>query len=678
MKRLLPVLAILLTLSYGASAQVVQWASKVLDFSSEITHAQYSAQQALGKPNVMPAGGDNPNAWMPDKPNRKEFLKLGFDKPMSIKQIAIAESFNPSALYRILVYDETGKEYELSTFNPMSIPMKGRMMNFFLEPTPYKVAAVKLEFDGAAVPDYYAIDAVAISDSNYPIVAFIPTPELLASGIVTEVLDKNVNSDVNELNPILSPDGKTLYFSRSNHPDNSGGKKDKEDIWYSELGADGKWQLAKNAGAPLNNEYPNFVSSISSTTPDGKSVIMLLGNKYDENGDSKLAGVSMSSNVGGNWTKPVALKIEDDYNFHEKANYFLANNRKTLLMSVQREDTRGDRDLYVSFMRADSSWSRPLNLGAVVNTAGEESAPFLALDDKTLYFSSNGFSGYGGTDIYVSKRLDDTWTNWSEPENLGPDINSPKEDLFFNIPANSEYAYYSRGVSDNNTDIFRIKLPIMRSPEVWVTVRGKLVDGKTGEPIGAKIVYERLPDGTDVGITQSDPKTGEYEIKLPAGHLYGIRAEADGHISESQNIDLRNAKGDTIITGQDFRLQPINVTPIDSGVHVTLNNIFFDFDQVTLRAESYSELDRIVKMLNDRASMTIEIDGHADATGPEQYNLDLSKRRAAAVQKYLTGKGVDVSRVTIAFFGESKPVVPNTTKENRRKNRRVEFVIVKP
>ncbi len=678
MKRLLPVLAILLTISYGASAQVVQWASKVLDFSSELTQAQYSAQQALGKPNVMPAGGDNPNAWMPDKPNRKEFLKLGFDKPMSIKQIAIAESFNPSALYRITVYDEAGKEYELSTFNPMSIPMKGRMMNFFLEPTPYKVAAIKLEFDGAATPDYYAIDAVAISDSNYPIVAFIPTPELLASGIVTEVLDKNVNSDVNELNPILSPDGKTLYFSRSNHPDNSGGKKDKEDIWYSELGADGKWQLAKNAGAPLNNEYPNFVSSISSTTPDGKSVIMLLGNKYDKNGDSKLAGVSMSSNVGGNWSKPVALKIEDDYNFHEKANYFLANNRKTLLMSVQREDSRGDRDLYVSFMRADSSWSRPLNLGAVVNTAGEESAPFLALDDKTLYFSSNGFSGYGGTDIYVTKRLDDTWTNWSEPENLGSDINSPKEDLFFNIPANSEYAYYSRGVSDNNTDIFRIKLPIMRSPEVWVTVRGKLVDGKTGEPIGAKIIYERLPDGTDVGIAQSDPKTGEYEIKLPAGHLYGIRAEADGHVSESQNIDLRNAKGDTIITGQDFRLQPINVTPIDSGVHVTLNNIFFDFDQVTLRAESYSELDRIVKMMTERSTMTIEIDGHADATGPEQYNLELSKRRAAAVQRYVVGKGVDASRVTIAFFGESKPVVPNTTKENRRKNRRVEFVIVKP
>lgn len=675
MKRLLPAI-ILLAISYGASAQVVQWASKVLDFSSELTHAQYSAQQALGKPNVMPAGGDNPNAWMPDKPNRKEFLKLGFDKPMSIKQIAIAESFNPSGLYRILVYDEAGKEYELSTFNPMAIPMKGRMMNFFLEPTPYKVAAVKLEFDGAALPDYFAIDAVAISDSNYPIVAFIPTPELLASGIVTEVLDKNVNSEVNELNPILSPDGKTLYFSRSNHPDNKGGKKDKEDIWYSELGADGKWQLAKNM-SQFNNDYPNFINTISATTPDGKSVVMILGNKYIDGGKKMQAGVSISSNVGGGWTKPVALNIKNDYNFHEKANYFLANNRKTLIMSVQREDSKGDRDLYVSFMQDDSVWTEPLSLGPVVNTAGEESAPFLALDDKTLYFASNGFSGYGGTDIFVSKRLDDTWTNWSEPENLGPDINTPLNEYFFNIPSDSEFAYYSRETSPDNTDIFRVKLPIMRNPDRWATVKGKLIDGKTGQPLGAKIIYERLPDGTDVGISQSDPTAGQYEIKLPIGHLYGIRAEAKDYISESQNIDLRNVKQDTVVNF-NFTLNPINVIPIDSGVTIALNNIFFDFDQVTLKPESFPELNRIVKLMGERTTMTVVIDGHADATGTEEYNLGLSRRRATAVQKYITGKGVDTSRISIAFFGESKPVETNATKEGRRKNRRVEFRIVKP
>lgn len=676
MKRLLPAIAILFSMSYGASAQVVQWASKVLDFSSELTHAQYSAQQALGKPNVMPAGGDNPNAWMPDKPNRKEFLKLGFDKPMSIKQIAIAESFNPSALYRILVYDEAGSEYELSMFNPMAIPMKGRMMNFFLEPTSYKVAAVKLEFDGGAVPDYFAIDAVAISDSNYPIVAFIPTPELLASGIVTEVLDKNVNSDVNELNPILSPDGKTLYFSRSNHADNKGGTKDKEDIWYSELGADGKWQLAQNM-SQFNNEYPNFINTISTITPDGKSVIMILGNKYLDDGKKMQAGVSISSNVGGGWTKPVALNIKNEYNFHEKANYFLANNRKTLLMSVQREDSRGDRDLYVSFMQDDSVWTEPLSLGSVLNTAGEESSPFLALDDKTLYFASNGFSGYGGTDVYVSKRLDDTWTNWSEPENLGPDINSTLNEYFFNIPSDSKFAYYSRETSPNNTDIFRIGLPIMRNPDRWATIKGKLIDAKTGQPLGAKIIYERLPDGTDVGINQSDPTKGEYEIKLPIGQLYGIRAEAKDYISESQNIDLRNVEQDTVIN-YDFTLNPISVTPIGENVAITLNNVFFDFDQVTLKPESFPELDRLVTLMGERASMTVTIEGHADATGTEQYNLDLSRRRAAAVQKYITGKGVDLTRVSIAFFGESKPVESNATKEGRRKNRRVEFRIVKP
>jgi OOP family OmpA-OmpF porin len=199
----------------------------------------------LGSQTSFRAGGQNPSAWSPDKPNRKEFIKIGFDNPISIRQVAIAESHNPSALYRVLLYDEAGKEYEVSTLNPMAVPLKGRMLNLFVETTPYKVAAVKLEFDGAAVPDYFGIDAVAISDSNYPIIAFIPKPSLLASGIVIESLDKNVNSEFSELNPLLSPDGKTLYFSRRNHPDNVGGVNDKEDIWYSELGEDGKWQLAK-------------------------------------------------------------------------------------------------------------------------------------------------------------------------------------------------------------------------------------------------------------------------------------------------------------------------------------------------------------------------------------------------------------------------------------------------
>lgn len=655
--------------------QVVQWASKVVEFSSELTPIQYSAKQALGKPNVLPAGGQSPNAWAPDKPKRKEFLKLGFSNPISIRQIAIAESYNPSAIYRVLAYDEAGTEHVINSFNPMAVPLKGRMLNIFVEPTPYKVAAVRIEFDGAAITDYFSIDAVAISDSSYPIIADIPTMQLLASGILIEALDKNVNSEYDELNPLLSPDGKTLYFSRRNHPENVGGVTDKEDIWYSELDASGQWQLARNMGTKFNNAGPNFVNTIQSTTPDGKSAIMVLGNKYMPNG-KMLAGVSISTRVNGEWGTPKPLNIANDYNLAQKANYFLADNRQTMLMSVERDDSFGDRDLYVSFLKQDSSWTEPLNLGDVVNTAGEESAPFLASDDKTLYFSSNGFSGYGGSDIFVSRRLDDTWTNWSDPENLGPELNSPLEDLFFNIPASSEFAYYSRGVSETNTDIFRIKLPIVKSPEPFVTVKGKIIDKATNKPLGAKIVYERLPDGKGLGISQSNPETGEYEIRLPAGQMYGLRAESSGSLSESQNLDLRDIKFDQTIE-RNFDLDPIGVAKVEENATILLNNLFFDLEKATLRPESYPELNRIVNLMNERPGMQIEIAGHTDATGSDEYNLNLSKQRANSVASYLVGKGVDKSRMSVEYFGEKKPMVSNDTREGRKKNRRVEFKILK-
>lgn len=676
MKRFLLVSVLSVCFLLKAQAQTVQWASKVIEFSSELTPVQYSAKQALGKPDVLPAGGQSPNAWAPDKPKRKEFLKLGYERPMSIRQIAIAESHNPSAIFRVLAYDEAGKEYVINTLNPMSVPLKGRMLNIFVEQTPYKVAAIKIEFDGAALPDYFGIDAVAITDSNYPIIADIPKLQLLASGIVIEALDKNVNSDYSELNPLLSPDGKTLYFSRRNHPQNIGGVNDKEDIWYSELDSSGHWMIAKNMGSKFNNEGPNFVNSIQSVTPDGKTALLLLGNKYMPNG-KMVAGVSVSSNVGGVWTTPKALNIKNDYNFNEKANYFLTNNRQTLILSVEREDSHGDRDLYVSFMGSDSIWSEPLNLGDVVNSANEESAPFLAADDKTLYYSSKGFSGYGSSDIYVSRRLDDSWTSWSEPENLGPEINSPLEDLFFNIPAQSEYAYYSRGVTETNTDIFRVRLPIVKSPDPWVTVKGKIIDAATGKPIASKIIYQRLPDGKELGIAQSNPETGEYEIRLPGGYLYGVRAEAKDKISESQNLDLRNITSDQTIEHKDFNLDPIQVATVQENVTINLNNVFFDFDKAILKPESFPELDRIVALMKERSGMQIEITGHTDNVGTEQYNMGLSQRRARAVVKYLTEKEIAAGRIKTQYFGESKPVDTNATKEGRRRNRRVEFKILK-
>jgi OmpA-OmpF porin, OOP family len=677
----------------AAQGQTVQWGSKIIEFSSELTPVQYSAQQILGKPNVLPAVGQNPNAWTPDRPKRKEWIKIGYETPLQIQQVAIAESNNPGALYRILAYDETGKEYVLQTVNPQAIPTKGRMLNIFVEKTPYKVAALKLEFDGAPLPDYFSIDAVAITDSRLPIAAIVNVSELIAKGLVTDHLDENVNSNVNDYNAILSPDGRTLYFSRSNHPGNIGGVNDKEDIWYSTLDANGKWTLAQNMGPKFNNEYPNFINAINSVTPDGKAAVMVLGNQYIDGGKKMLAGMSISNYVNGEWTTPKAVKIENDYNYSEKSHYFLANSRRALLMSVEREDTYGDRDLYVSFSKNDSTWTEPVNLGKTVNTAAEEASPFLAADDKTLYFSSKGFSGYGGSDIYRSIRLDDTWTKWSEPENLGPEINSKFDDLFFNIPSNSDYGYFSKGVADNNADIFRLKLPPFMLPDPVVIVKGKLVDQKTGLPLGSKIIFESLPDGKEAGIAHSDPNTGEYEIQLPVGKMYGIRAEATDHLSTSQNLDLRKisygpVKQDLKLapdehaiaarpTDKPVDVQPIELTPIADNATIPLNNIFFNFDDASLRSESFPELNRIVALMGERKAMQVEISGHTDQLGPDAYNMKLSERRAKTVTQYLLDKGVEAGRITTTWFGETKPVDTTNTKVGNRKNRRVEFKILK-
>jgi outer membrane protein OmpA-like peptidoglycan-associated protein len=674
-----------MVMPFLASGQTVQWATKVIEFSSELTPLQYAASQALGKPNVLPSAGQNPNAWTPDKPKRVEFIKLGYSNPAQIRQIAIAESFNPGSLYKIYIYDEAGKEHLINTFIPQAVALQGRMLNVFMERTSYKVAAVKLEFDGKVLSDYFSIDGVAISDSNYPIIADIVKPELLASGLLIERLDKNVNSEYNDYNALLSPDGKTLYFSRQGHPDNMGGVKDREDIWFSEMGPDGKWSLAKNAGPELNNAYPNFVNSVTSATPDGKAVLLVLGNSYKDNG-KMTAGVSVSNNIGGKWTKPKTLNIKNNYNYSDKAHYFLSNTQKVMLMSVDREDTKGGRDLYVSFAQNDSSWTEPLNLGSVINSAGEEVTPFLASDDKTLYYSSNGFSGYGGNDVYVSKRLDDTWTNWSEPKNMGPEINSKTDDMFFNIPSTSDFAYYSRAITPENFDIFRVKMPFYKNPEPVIVVKGKLIDAKTGKPIGAKIIYERLPDGKEVGKTYSDPETGEYEIHLPGGYLYGIRAEAKDHISEHQNLDLRSFKEPGTVT-ENIQLQPvkpaeveiatIKAAPVEENSKITLNNIFFDFDKSDLKEASFPELNRLADLMKEKSTMQVEIAGHTDEVGTEEYNLSLSERRARAVATYMEGRGISKERIAVAFFGESQPIDKAHNKAAYVKNRRVEFKIVK-
>jgi len=556
----------------------------------------------------------------------------------------------------------------INTFEPRPIDLKSRMLHVFFDLTEYEVAAVKVVFHCDAVPGFSAIDAIAISNSTLPVRQEVKILESAIVNVKPDRLSETVNSVYNELKPLITPDGKTLLFSRQYHPNNTGGEKDPEDIWFSQWDEEkGEWMEAVNMGGPLNTKGPNYISSI---TPDGNTVIITLGNRYTKNGKMK-AGVSVSTRTSEGWSKPVPFEIINEINTHSKSNYFLANNREVLLMSVEGDPTFGSRDLYVSFLMDDGRWSEPLNLGSDLNTALEEASPFLAPDDKTLYFSSNGYSGYGKHDIYISRRLDDTWTKWSEPENLGPQINSPEGDSFFNIPPTGEYGYFSRNFTENNSDIYRFELPKEHQPDAVVTVRGVVYNIKTRRPIQARIFYESLPEGNEIGTIESDPLTGEYQIILPTGKMYGYLAEAEGFVAINANIDLKDTKvyGEL---GKDLFL-----VPIETGAIVRLNNIFFDFDKYELKEASFPELNRIIELMNKNQDVSISVEGHTDNIGTQQYNITLSKRRAQAVLDFLVKGGIPKDRIQSKGWGKSKPIASNDDEIGGRElNRRVEFVIL--
>lgn len=658
---------LLLVPIFQVKSQEIQWATKVIEFSSELTSVQFSANQILGRPTALPSGGENPTAWTPSKPNRQEFIKVGFDQPMPVEQIAIGESYNPSTVKEVYVYDTDDKEYLVFTLTPESKPMNSRMLTIFIDKTPYNVSAVKVVFDGKTIEGYFSIDAIGISGSKVPVEAKINVAEDIQEGIIPEKLNDSINSPYKELRPLISPDGKELYFSRRNHPDNIAGTSDEEDIWVSRLDTvTGEWTKAVNLSRPLNNKHPNFVSAI---TPDGNSVMLVLGNKYNENGKMS-AGVSISTRIEDGWSEPKNFEIENDYNYSPKANYFMANNRKVLILAVERDDSYGDRDLYVSFLKEDSTWSEPVSMGPVINSAAEESSPYLAADDKTIYFSSKGFSGYGKDDLFISRRLDDSWTNWTVPQNLGPDINSPDDDQFFMITPSGEYAYYSRGHVNTDLDIYRLKIPVVYKPAPVILVKGKVINAKTNEPITAKIIYEQLDTGVEVGYTNADPTTGEYQILLPAGANYGFLAMKEGFVPLSENIDLQDLKEYKEIE-RDLYLVPMEV-----GVPFRLNNIFFDFDKSVLKKESFPELNRMLELMHENPDMTFEIAGHTDWVGTDEYNFGLSQRRANAVYNYFLKNGIKKERLSPVGYGESRPVATNATDEGRAENRRVELIIL--
>lgn len=652
--------------------QEVRWACKLIETNDKNKGQSYAPENMLGVPEVYPAFGAqvNPNSWIvggntEGYKSNNIFLKVGFCNPIIAEQIVIIESYNPGSITSVTIFEASGKVTKVYSAQSKALSEKGRVLSIPIKMTTTPVVSLIITASNTHSTEWNFIDAIGIASTKEPIDLKI---NLSADALLignSEPLSEAINTALLETYPIISSDGNILYFARvgdANNIDNPA----TTDIWYSTKLLNGTWSKAQNIGKPLNNSAHNFVSSI---TPDVNT--LLIANTYNADGTSAGDGVSLSNYKINGWEVPQKLTIDGFANSNAFVSYFLASDGKTMLMSIEMPNSFGGLDIYVSFIKADKTWTRPLNIGKSINTFQAEATPYLASDGKTLYFASQGHLGYGSYDIFMTKRIDDTWMNWTKPVNLGPKVNSIYADLSFSIPASGDIAYtYVLRDKINLTDIYSIALSPEVKPEPVTVIIGRVLDAKTGKPVGAKIEYDLLTTGINVGLAHSNAVTGDYKIVLPSGNTYGYRAEVKGYFSVNKNIKIET---NSLYTEIHVDLL---LVPIETGQKIELNNVFFYQSTPKLIETSYPELDRIIEALKNNPSVRIELDGHTDNQGDASLNIALSQSRVETVKAYFVEKGINSSRIVTKAFGGSKPKAPNDIEENRKKNRRVEILII--
>jgi OmpA-OmpF porin, OOP family len=555
-------------------------------------------------------------------------------------------------------------------------------------------------------------------------------------------MSKNVNTFRHEAAPVVSPDGRTLYFFVQNHPENTMGKEDTQDIWVSTKDADGVWSVAKHLGSPFNLHRSNQVFTVF---PDGQLFI--------KGGSSR--GDKGFSIVSGNSLQEVKVK---DFREMNKGRFYGASmsaDRKHIIMYFSEVQNSINSDLYESHQEPDGSFSRPSKLK--LSTSTDDVGPFIDPDQQTLYFASarQAPGRQGGVDIYKTRRLDETWMNWSEPVNMGKPINTSALDYYFTVD-NAGNVFTSRAnkaMDGAQLDLYAlvpktVKIQLkgivyneksmqpIQSAEIAINVAGiepvKLKSTTTGNfettmpetkeytidaqavgflpkketlkvpvlkndttinieilltPVSKKLmltgnVYDKKTEQLisaklDISL-KGDNKTklsfraegGKFEKEVPKTGWYFISASAEGYINANDSISI-----------EDEALSPFNrdlyLLPIEVGVTVRLKNIYFDFDKTTLKKESYTELNKVVDFLKQNPSVEIEIAGHTDNKGTDEYNVNLSQGRSQSVVDYIVSQGIQSFRLVARGYGEVLPIDTNETEAGRANNRRVDFTVLK-
>lgn len=486
-----------------------------------------------------------------------------------------------------------------------------------------------------------------------------------------------INTKYAEHSPVINADESILVYTTI-YPSNEGCRNDPmcvlEDI-YESTKEDGKWSKPKPIEAVNSNTHDATIG----LSPDGQRLFIYR--------DPPRAGDIFVSELEGNeWQKPASLGDPINTKYWEETVSLTADG-KTLFFVSDRPGGQGRSDIYMCEMDENGKWGQPKNLGEKINTIFDERAPFMHPNGVELYFSSRGREEcIGGFDIYRSLLQEDG--TWTEPENIGYPINTPDDDIYFVLSADHKTGYYASAKEGGygDKDIYKIIMPEEKPAEVVVedtviapkpvvvnaltVLKGVVTDAKTHKPLEAEVQVIDNDKNQVVANFKSNSATGRYLVTLPAGRNYGISVERQDYLFKSVNVNIPKAEGFQEI------VKDIELDKIEIGKAIILNNIFYDYDKATLRPESKAELDHLYNLMTENPGLKVEIGGHTDADGSDAYNQRLSESRSQSVVDYLVDKGVPKTRMVAKGYGESVPVAPNDTPENKQLNRRTELKIL--
>ena len=466
-------------------------------------------------------------------------------------------------------------------------------------------------------------------------------------------LGDSINSKDLEYFPSLTIDGTKMIFTRRIASD--------EDFYESNF-MNGKWSNAKPLGGKVNTNLNEGAQNISQ---DGQ-LLIFTGCNYPEGQGSCDLYFSVKTNNG--WSEAQNLGPVVNADFWESSPS-LSPDKRDLYFASSRAGGFGGRDIWVTHRLPTGKWSRPENLGEAVNTSGDEGCPFMHADNETLYFNSNGHPGYGMTDLFFSKKVNDS--SWVVAENLGYPVNTIDDQGSLIVAADGKTAYYASEVTDTKggLDIYSFQLREEIRPLKTLWVKGKVFDKKTKAGLPSAVELTDLKTGNLISKIQAD-EDGNYLVTLPIGKDYAFNVNRKGYLFYSDNFSLSKNNPDSAL------IVNIPLQPIEKGAAIVLKNIFFETGKFDLKSESKIELDKLVKLLNENPNLKIQIDGHTDNVGQEKDNLSLSTNRAKSVVGYLLSKAISTQRLTYKGFGSTKPVAGNTTGQDKALNRRTELGII--